>query len=591
VTAQGSANRRALSRPAAVVSFGWLVLITLACAFAPWLAPHDPLAQDLSSGLSGPTGEYWLGTDDLGRDLLSRLLYGGSGLLLTALIPVGVSTLIGVPVGLLAGYLRGVVDTLANFAADVLFAMPGLVVVLAVAAVTDNNITVMAIVFGVLTSGATYRVARNATAGARSMPYVDAALVSRVPRRRILARHILPNLAGPLTVQTFIQYSGTFLFLTSLSFLGLGFSPETPSWGQLALTAAQNMYVNPWMMIPVGFVLIATVLALNLVGFAILRGLTGHRRPRAVPRPRKDRRDANASHYEAKATASLRVADSEHGDRSALVIEDLQIAFGSADETLAVAGVNIAVQRGEAFGLVGESGSGKTTTALAVLGLVPPPGRILSGRILLDGEDLLALSESRLRDVRRHKVGLISQEPMVALDPCFTVGSQLRELLRLRRGLSRKAASSTARDLLREVGLRTPDVVASQYPHQLSGGIAQRVAIALALSGEPQILVADEPTTALDVTVQAEILDLLRRLQRERSMTLLLVSHDLGVVADLCDRVAVMANGRIVEQGTTEKVLLNPEHAYSRQLIDATPRLDHGNEIPSLKQERKARHE
>jgi peptide/nickel transport system permease protein len=587
MTAQGGAMRRALSRPVAVISLGWLVLITVACAFAPWLAPHDPLAQDLSAGLRGPTGEYWLGTDDLGRDVLSRLLYGGSGLLLTALIPVGVSTLIGVPVGLLAGYLRGVVDTLANFGADVLFAMPGLVVVLAVAAVTDNNITLMAIVFGVLTSGATYRVARNATAGARSMPYVDAALVSRVPRRRILARHILPNLAGPLTVQTFIQYSGTFLFLTSLSFLGLGFSPETPSWGQLALTAAQNMYVNPWMMVPVGFVLIATVLALNLVGFAILRGLTSHRRPRTVPRPRNDRRDANADHNDPKATAPLRVARSEPGERSALVIEDLQIAFGSA-ETLAVAEVNLVVQRGEAFGLVGESGSGKTTTALAVLGLVPPPGRILSGRILLDGQDLLALSEARLRDVRRHKVGLISQEPMVALDPCFTVGSQLRELLRLRRGLSRKATSSTALDLLREVGLRTPDVVASQYPHQLSGGIAQRVAIALALCGEPQILVADEPTTALDVTVQAEILDLLRRLQRDRSMTLLLVSHDLGVVADLCDRVAVMADGRIVEQGTTEQVLLNPEHTYSRQLVDATPRLDHGNEIPSLSQERKA---
>ncbi|RHW24085.1 ATP-binding cassette domain-containing protein [Nocardioides immobilis] len=588
MTAQGDAIRRAVTRPVAAISLGWLVVISLACACAGWLSPHDPLAQDLSTTLSGPTSEYWLGTDDLGRDVLSRLLHGGSGLLVTALIPVGVSVLIGVPVGLLAGYLRGPVDTLANFAADVLFAMPGLVVVLAVAAVTDNNITLMAIVFGVLTSGVTYRVARNATAGARSMPYVDAALVSRLPRRRILARHILPNLAGPLTVQTFIQYSGTFLFLTSLSFLGLGFSPETPSWGQLTLTAAHNMYVNPWMMVPVGFALTSTVLALNLVGFAILRGLTGHRRPRSAPRPRKDRRAAHANADASPATRPLRLADGDIANQSALVIEDLQIAFGAADEALAVAGVSLAVRKGEAFGLVGESGSGKTTTALAVLGLVPPPGRVLAGQILLDGQDLLALGESGLREVRRHKIGLISQEPMVALDPCFTVGSQLRELLRLRRGLSRKAASRTARDLLREVGLRTPDVVATQYPHQLSGGIAQRVSIALALSGEPQILVADEPTTALDVTVQAEILDLLRRLQSERSMTLLLVSHDLGVVADLCDRVAVMADGRIVEEGTTEKVLTAPEHAYSRQLIQATPRLNDSNEITSLGRERKA---
>lgn len=589
MTAQSAAIRRAISRPASAVSLAWLVLVSLACLCAGWLAPHDPLAQNLSASLSGPTGEYWLGTDDLGRDVLSRLLYGGSGLLLTALIPVAVSTLIGVPVGLLAGYLRGPVDTVANFAADVLFALPGLVVVLAVAAVTDNNITLMAIVFGVLTSGATYRVARSATAAARSMPYVDAALVSRLPRGRILARHILPNLAGPIVVQTFIQYSGTFLFLTSLSFLGLGFSPETPSWGQMALTAAHNMHANPWMMLPVGFVLIATVLALNLVGFAILRGLTGHRRPQSVPRPRKDRRDLAESTAGTSPAAPLHVAEARQQSDSVLVISDLRIGFGATDETPAVDGVSITIRRGEAVGLVGESGSGKTTTALAVLGLVPPPGRIISGSVALDGQELLTLGESRLREVRRHEIGLISQEPMIALAPCFTVGSQLRELLRLRRGLTRKAAASTALDLLREVGLRSPEVVASQYPHQLSGGIAQRVSIALALSGEPQILIADEPTTALDVTVQAEILDLLRRLQTERSMTLLLVSHDLSVVADLCDRVAVMADGRIVEQGTTECVLLTPEHSYSQQLIQATPRLDDSTEIPVLGQERRAR--
>lgn len=579
MTALGAAIRHAITRSVAAMGLLWLILLCLACAFAGVLAPYDPLTQDLTATLAGPSGKHWLGTDDLGRDVLSRLLHGGGGLLLIALIPVGVSLVIGVPAGMAAGYVRGAVETVANFIADVTFALPGLVVVLAVAAVTDNDLVVMAIVFGILTSGVIYRVARSATAGARGMPYVDAALVARLPRRRILARHILPNLAGPLMVQAFLQYSGTFLFLTALSFLGLGFSPETPSWGQMTLTAAQSMYVNPWMMLPVGFVLTTTVLALNLVGFAVLRALTGYRRPPLIPVGRTVRRGQRGQAQDARSVMPLHEVREQWDADCALVIDDLRVVFPSAEHEPrpAVDGVTLDLKRGEAFGLVGESGSGKTTTALAVLGLVPPPGQISSGRILLDGDDLVQCGEARLRDLRGVKVGLVSQEPMVALDPCFTVGSQLRERLRLRSDLPRRSVSSTALELLREVGLRAPEVVARQYPHQLSGGIAQRASIAMALSREPQILVADEPTTALDVTVQAEILDLLRRLQRERSMTLLLVTHDLGVVADLCDRVAVMSQGKLVEVGATEQVLLRPQHPYTQELINATPQLDVGD--------------
>lgn len=581
MTAQGTAIRRAMARPVAWISLLWLLLIALACAFAGVLAPDDPLAQNISSTLAGPSTAHWLGTDDLGRDLLSRLLYGGGGLLAIALIPVAVSLAIGVPAGLAAGYIRGGIDTAASFVVDVMFALPGLVVILAVAAVTNNNLIVMTLVFGVLTSGGIFRVVRSATAAARDLPYVDAALVARLPRRRILARHVLPNLAGPLVVQAFVQYSGTFLFITALSFLGLGFSPETPSWGQLTLTATQNLYQDPWMMVPVGFVLISTVLALNLVGFALLQGLTDYRRPSLIPLGRAARRNALPT----RSADSVRpvIAPRESGVPVAadvvLAVEDLQVTFPGVDRIArpVVDGVSLSLRRGEAFGLVGESGSGKTTTALAVLGLVPPPGRITAGRILLDGQDLLNIGEARLRAVRGSKLGLVSQEPMVALDPCFTVGSQLRELLRLRRDLPNRLVATTALELLRDVGLPTPEAVARRYPHQLSGGIAQRVSIAMALSREPQVLVADEPTTALDVTVQAEILDLLRRLQQERSMALLLVTHDLGIVADLCDRVAVMSEGKIVEVGTAEQVLMHPHHPYSRRLVNATPKLDIGD--------------
>jgi peptide/nickel transport system permease protein len=586
MTAQGTAIRRAMARPVAWISLLWLLLITLVCASAGVLAPVDPLAQNISRTLAGPSAAHWLGTDDLGRDLLSRLLYGGGGLLAIALIPVAVSLAIGVPAGLAAGYIRGGIDTAASFVVDVMFALPGLVVVLAVAAVTNNNLIVMTLVFGVLTSGGIFRVVRSATAAARDMPYVDAALVARLPRRRILARHVLPNLAGPLIVQAFVQYSGTFLFMTALSFLGLGFSPETPSWGQLTLTATQNLYQDPWMMVPVGFVLISTVLALNMVGFALLQGLTGYRRPSLIPLGRVARR--NVLPTRSADVVRPVIAPREPGMPVAadvvLAVEDLQVTFPGADRIArpVVDGVSLSLRRGEAFGLVGESGSGKTTTALAVLGLVPPPGRITSGRItsgriLLDGQDLLQIGVARLRSVRGSKLGLVSQEPMVALDPCFTVGSQLRELLRLRRDLPSRSVAATALELLHDVGLPVPDVVAGRYPHQLSGGIAQRVSIAMALSREPQVLLADEPTTALDVTVQAEILDLLRRLQQERSMALLLVTHDLGIVADLCDRVAVMSEGKLVEVGTAEDVLVHPQHPYSRKLINATPKLDIGD--------------
>ena len=570
-----AALRKALARPVVWVSLAWLIGISVACALAPVLAPGNPLDQDLSNALGGPSALHWLGTDELGRDILSRLLYGGGGLLLTALIPVAVSLIAGVPGGLIAGYLPGRVDAAASFVADILFALPGLVVVLAVAAVTGNNLVVMAITFGVLTSGVVFRVVRSATAAARDLPYVDAALVSRLSRSRIMARHILPNVAGPLVVQTLIQYSGTFLFLTSLSFLGLGFSPETPSWGQLALNAAQNLDQHPWLMVPIGITLTATVLALNLVGHALLEALSGHRRPAQLPAPRRPAPRQPAPRRPVPDQPAGSTTPPMRSSDAVLTVDRLHVCFPAHDgsERAVVQGVSFELRRREVFGLVGESGSGKTTTALAVLGLVPPPGRVTSGHVLLNGEDLVCLNEARLRKVRGSCIGLVSQEPMAALDPCFTVGSQLGELVALHQRVRRREARRIALSLLARVGLPDPAAVACRYPHQLSGGIAQRVSIALALSGEPDVLVADEPTAALDVTVQAEIIDLLLSLREESALSILLVTHDLGVVADICDRVAVMSAGRLVEEGTAETVLLSPTAEYTRTLVKATPRL------------------
>ena len=257
-----------------------------------------------------------------------------------------------------------------------------------------------------------------------------------------------------------------------------------------------------------------------------------------------------------------------------LQVTDLRTHFATdAGVARAVDGVSFQVGTGETLGIVGESGCGKTVTALSVLGLIPsPPGQIVSGSsIRFDDEELLEVSPARLREIRGNEISMIFQEPMTSLNPVLKVGRQIEEVLRLHRGLSRREARAAGVALLAEVGIPEPEERFDCYPHQMSGGMLQRVMIAIALSCEPRLLIADEPTTALDVTIQAQILDLLLELQRTHGMALLLITHDLGVIAEVCDRVVVMYGGQIVETGTTEDILTRPEHPYTQGLLASLP--------------------
>jgi oligopeptide/dipeptide ABC transporter ATP-binding protein len=259
-----------------------------------------------------------------------------------------------------------------------------------------------------------------------------------------------------------------------------------------------------------------------------------------------------------------------------LAVEDLRTYFTVDGGTArAVDGVSFSVEKGEAVGIVGESGCGKTVTSLSIMGLVQsPPGRIMPGSsIRLEGEELVGASEKRLRAIRGNEVAMIFQEPMTSLNPVFTVGSQIQEALELHRHLGAKEARRVGIALLKEVGISEPDRRFDEYPHQLSGGMRQRVMIAMALSCEPELLIADEPTTALDVTIQAQILELLERLRRQRGMAVLLITHDLGVVAEVCDRVIVMYGGQIVEAGTVHDIFLRPRHPYTQGLLDSLPKI------------------
>lgn len=265
-----------------------------------------------------------------------------------------------------------------------------------------------------------------------------------------------------------------------------------------------------------------------------------------------------------------------------LSVENLGVGFGTDDGMLdAVRGVSFDVAAGETVGIVGESGSGKSVTSLALMGLVPmPPGKITSGRAMFSGQDLLALSQDQLSAIRGRRIAMIFQDPMTALNPFLTVEDQLTEVTRLHLGLNRRQAVEHAIDMLTQVGISAPEKRLHDYPHQFSGGMRQRVMIAMALSCNPEILIADEPTTALDVTIQAQILDLLKKLQREHNTAIIMITHDLGVVANICHRVLVMYAGRIVEKATADELFAKPQHPYTQGLLNSIPRWDqHGSEL------------
>lgn len=269
-----------------------------------------------------------------------------------------------------------------------------------------------------------------------------------------------------------------------------------------------------------------------------------------------------------------------------LSVDNLHVHFKTDAGTVrAVDGVSFTIDRGETLGIVGESGSGKSVSTMALMGLIPqPPGKIVAGSAVFDGHDLLRLPERKLRRIRGEKIAMIFQDPLTSLNPLLSVDEQLTEVTRLHRGWSHRKAREHALDLMAQVGIPSPETRIDRFPHQFSGGMRQRIMIAMALSCEPALLIADEPTTALDVTIQAQILDLMKRLQRDHGTAIILITHDLGVIANACQRVNVMYAGRIIEQADVDKLFSEPQHPYTQGLLASMPRLDqpHGGRLTPI---------
>jgi oligopeptide/dipeptide ABC transporter ATP-binding protein len=559
-------RRRAFWRyPAACVAALYLATLVIAAAAAGVVAPHDAGEQDLSHVLAGPSGTHWLGTDRLGRDVFSRLLFGARVTLLDVAVATAVFLAIGVPLGLAAGYRGHWLDRIVVRFADLLLAVPGIVVLLMVVAVFPGNDIATMIALGVIGCPTLLRIVRGSTLATRDQLYVKAARLSGLGTPAILRRHVLPRIAGPIIVQTSLFCATALLAESGLSFLGLT-RPETrgPSWGNMVGEASNVMSQDSWLLVPTGGALVLTVIAFGLIGDAA-RDATMGRAVSAAPllgrRPRR------------------RVPDPEP-TAAALSVCGLTVTIGGAT---VVRDVSFEIAPGETVGIVGESGCGKTITAKALLGLLPAGGAVPAGSIVFDGKDLTAIREKDLSRVRGAGIALISQNPTGSLDPTFTVGSQLREVIRRHRPQPRRKADAEAERLLRLVRLPDPAGVLGRRPGELSGGMAQRVCIAMALAAEPGVLIADEPTTALDVTVQAEILTLLRDLQRRLGMAVLLITHDWGVLADVCDRALVMYAGEVIETATVDELCAAPRHPYTAALLAANPhRAPAGRALPSI---------
>jgi peptide/nickel transport system permease protein len=572
--AKVSLFRRLLTHPTGAASLLVLLLVALASILAPVLATHDPNTASLQDVLAKAGTGHVLGADSAGRDVFSRLLYAGQFSLAGALVALAVALALGVTAGLIAGYYGGWFDSLSSWLTGLMMALPGMVVLLAARAVLGPSMWLSMMIFGVLLSPAFFRLVYASVTAVRNELYVDAARVSGLSDFRIIGRHILTVVRAPVIIQSAMVLGIAIAIQAGLEFLGLG-DLNIPTWGSMLNDGFINIFKSPtlvlWPALAIGLVCIALTLLANAMRDELERS--------RGPAKKSRKAAAAAAAAEAEGAAEKRGAaaivhpEEPHSNSGELLLEvtDLGVGYDQPDgsTTHVVNHVGLTVRRGEVHGLVGESGSGKTQTAFAILRLLPQGGRITGGSIFFEGKDLAHLSEKEMTKIRGKRIAYIPQEPMSNLDAAFTIGSQLMEPMRVCLGISKAEARQRALALLAKVGIPNPERTFNAYPHQISGGMAQRVLIAGAVSCEPDLLIADEPTTALDVTVQAEVLNLLRELQDELNMGVILVTHNFGVVADLCDRVSVMQTGRVVETGPVRAIFNDPQHPSTRQLLDA----------------------
>jgi oligopeptide/dipeptide ABC transporter ATP-binding protein len=521
-----------------------LVTVTITVAvIGPWLWGTDAALIDSSHLAEGHSSAHFFGTDDAGHDILALTLTAARESVRSALY----ATLIGAVLGLGLGAVPALLPRrLARFATGLtnsLGTFPVLLIAMFGAIVTGGGARGAVLGIGIAAAPGLARRTHTLAAAVAGSDFVAAARMLGVKRFRVLVRHVLPNIAEPLMLTVAASFGSSLLGLATLSLLGLGVQPPDFDWGRLLHDALPRFAANPEVAVPPALAIAFTGIAFSLLGLA---------------RPASGRRAPAAGGSGADLLGTREAARSPTD--AALEIRDLTVAFG---DVIPVRGLSLAVFPGEIVGIVGESGSGKSLTALAVGGLVPHPGRV-SGQIIVGGHDLTAMSRKELGTT----VAMVFQDPMTALNPALKVGGQLAEVATAHLGLSRRQAWKRAVERLEKVHIPTPGERAGDRPHEFSGGMRQRAVIAMGLMADPKLIIADEPTTALDVTVQRQVLSVLREVNADTGAAVVFISHDIAVVSELCHRVVVMYAGRVVEELID---LRAASHPYTRALIGALP--------------------
>lgn len=574
--ASGGARFRALSTSSKIALL-FIIFVALVAIFAPWVAPYDPL-QTIRP-VQAPGSEYLFGTDRLGRDIFSRMVWGARTSLFIGLGAVGCAIIFGSILGATAATADKFGNEVIMRFMDILMAFPGIALAAVLLATFGNSVPVIIVTIAVVYTPQLARVVRANVVAQWEEDYVRAERVIGGSRTYILLKHVVRNTAAPVLVFATVMVADAIVFEASLSFLGAGVQPPFPSWGNI-LSEGRNLVLSGfwWATTFAGIMILLTVLALNILAEGLTDALVNPKLKRTTQSKEDVAKPLATDVQEAMSETlalkryllKLNEKETSRTDRMQLnpnakpilQVKNLSIRFPNRyGETPLVDNISFTVHEGETMGLVGESGCGKSITAFSIMGLLPKTAKITGEILFTDraGNQYDLLKTEKLNDLRGHEISMIYQDALSALNPSMRIKDQMAQLIS-------RGGKQTAETLLQWVKL-DPEKTLNRYPHELSGGQRQRVLIAMALAREPKLLIADEPTTALDVTVQAEVIKLLNELREKLGFAMVFVSHDLALVAQIAHHITVMYAGQVVETAPTTPLLANPTHEYTRGLL------------------------
>ena len=570
------------------ISLVVLILIVMIAVFANILAPHNPL--EIFTARQAPDAQFLFGTDDKGRDVLSRMMYGARYSLIIGLGATAFALVCGSIIGAVAAVARKWVSEVIMRILDVIMSFPGIALAATFVLVFGNSVPSLIFAIGFLYIPQIARIVRANVVSEYNQDYVRAVVVSGARAPWILVKHVIRNCIAPVMVFTIVLVADAIVFEASLSFISAGIPEPTPTWGNILSDARGGVLAGRWWqaLFP-GLAIMITVLCLNILSEGITDAMAAAPKAPVKADDAAVRANREADKLVADPTlayaaqaemleqrlSELQAIEKTRTDRfeartdvpPILEVKDLCIKFPRHGDVNVVDHVSFVVRPRQTMGLVGESGCGKSITSLTIMGLLDPKATV-TGEVLYDGQNLLAMSQHQMNALRGREIAMIYQDALSSLNPSMLIKSQMKQL-------TKRGGTRSAEELLELVGL-DPKRTLGSYPHELSGGQRQRVLIAMALTRDPKLIIADEPTTALDVTVQKQVIDLLNKLQKELGFAMVFVSHDLALVAEVANSITVMYAGQVVEQGPVTDILCHPVHEYTRGLLGSVLSIEAG---------------